>query len=216
MLAGVGAGVLVLLGWPWLQSAESMAPLRDAASGRLTINSAPDLLALTLADQVLARAGIGPEPARELARFWMRLLVRVSFVVYLGWEVWHLWKAALTGRSQLLEMTMRASTRALLVLPLLVFTWVWSWYFSWALAMAAPLGWRCQLTRVVVACSVLALPTVYAHQYLNELLPGVFIVLMAVVPPVAWLASSSGRSTLARLRARTVAPSAPGSARWPM
>jgi hypothetical protein len=142
-------------------------------------------VALTLADQVLARAGIELETARELARFWMRLLVRASFVVYLAWEVWHLWNAAATGRPQIRELTMRASARALLVLPLVVFTWVWSWYFSWALAMAAPLGWRSPLTRVVVACSVLAMPTVYAHQYLNERLPGVFIVLMAVLPPLA-------------------------------
>ena len=67
-----------------------------------------------------------------------------------------------------MRATIAAATRALLVLPLLVLTWVWSWYLSWSLVLAVTLGWRSRLARVVVAYTLVGLPVVYAHQYLND------------------------------------------------
>jgi hypothetical protein len=183
----LGAGSLALIVttlvcWPWLEAPGALVALGGAAEGRLVINSAPDVVALTIADQLRVSASIDQDTAITTARFWTRLVARTAFAIYFGWELRRVWRTADLAEA------IRASTRALLVLPLLVLTWVWSWYFTWSLALATLLGWRSRLTQLTVAYSVMALPVVYARQYWNERVPGIVVVLFAALPPLVLLA----------------------------
>src|ERR1051326_364315 len=105
----------------------------------------------------------------------MRVLTDAVYVGYLAWELSRLWAKATRGGQPALQAAIEAATRALLVLPLLVFTWVWSWYLSWSLVLAVLLGSKSRLARVVVAYTLVGLPVVIAHQYLNEDLSGGFV-----------------------------------------
>jgi hypothetical protein len=209
MRLAIGLGLPLLLAgilwWPWLQTSRAFLPLSDAAGGRLVINSAPDLVALTVADQVLEPRGMDREMAQASARWWTRAVTWVLFAAYLAWEVWRLWVVAARDDGRALvsaarhdhktaSAALRASVRVLLVLPLLVMTWVWSWYFSWSLVLAALLGWRSRLARLVVVYTLFALPVVYAHQYLNERFSGVFIAAFAVVPLVSIVLGRAGEN----------------------
>jgi hypothetical protein len=185
--AGLIVIVSALLWLPWLTSADSLRPLADAAGGRLVLNSTPDLVALTVADQILAPAGMDRDTAPALTRWWTRAACWAIFGVYFGWELRRLWRTAGLGHRPALLETIRACTRVLLVAPLLVLTWVWSWYFTWSLSLATLLGARSGLTWLVVMYTLVAPPVVYAHQYWSELLPGVFVVLFTLLPlAVAW------------------------------
>jgi hypothetical protein len=174
------ASVAAALWLPWLTSAASLRPLADAAGGRLVLNSTPDLVALTVAD--LAPTGMEREAAHTLARFWMRTICWTIFGIYFAWELRRLWRTSKLDHRSAVLATIRAATRVLLVAPLLVLTWVWSWYFSWSLSLAALLGARDRLTRVVVAYTLVAPPVVYAHQYLSDDMPGILVVVFSVLP----------------------------------
>ena len=190
LVAVVGLGIVLVVWSPWLQTPEALAPLADAAAGgRLVLNSAPDVVAVLAAERLAV-------PATE-ASTWMRGLARATFGLYVLWEVWRLWPVARRGGRLALLATIRASARALLLVPLLVLTWVWSWYFSWSLALVALLGWRSGLTWIVVGYTLVALPIVYAHQYLGDQLPAAFVLVMAVAPPALALAGRLGRELAA-------------------
>jgi hypothetical protein len=178
----IGLALAAVLWWPWLGTAQAFLPFADAAGGRLVINSAPDLVALFAADDVLVPLGVAQATAQSDARFWMHLLTRAVYLGYLAWELKKLWPIAARGGQPALRATTEAATRALLVLPLLVLTWVWSWYLSWSLVLAVTLGWQSRLARVVVAYTLVSLPVVYAHQYLSDDLSGGFVLLMALAP----------------------------------
>jgi len=99
------------------------------------------------------------------------------FGAYFVWELWRVWK------QPSLEATLKAATRTLLILPLVVLTWVWSWYFSWPLALAVLLdGKKSRLLRLVTTYTLFALPVVYAHQYLNQDLSGAAVLLFTLGP----------------------------------
>jgi hypothetical protein len=184
-LASSAAVALVftgVLGWPWLRTSDTLAPLGDAAGGKLVLNSAPDLVALTLADQILQPLGLDAAVAQAIMRFVVRSITRVVFVVYFGWELWRVWSAASRREARLLQVSLEAAVRALLVLPLLVLTWVWSWYFSCALALAALLDRGSALRGLTVAYTLVAPPIVYAHQYLNQDLSGGLVLVFALGP----------------------------------
>jgi len=161
MSLGLPLALAIGFWWPWFASA---APLLDAAGGRLSINSAPDVLALSFADP-------------ELARFWTRSIARGVFAVWFAWEMVCLWRTHASMQSAI-----AASARLLLGLPLLVLSWVWSWYFSWALVLAVLAGSRSRLLRLVVAYTLVVLPVVYAHQYLNEEFAPGWVLGMALAP----------------------------------
>jgi hypothetical protein len=176
--------VAAALWWPWLATGGALTPLGDAAGGRLVLNSAPDLAALTFADQVLAPRGMPADVAHDTARFWVRWVTRAMFIGYAGWEFARLYAYSRSGApfEGAFRAAMACGARLLLVLPLLVLTWVWSWYLSWSLAVAVVAGSRTVLLRLIVAYTLVALPIVYAHQYLNEQLPGVWALVMALAP----------------------------------
>jgi alpha-1,6-mannosyltransferase len=181
LAAGVGLPLVlaVLLWGPWVRAPSAFDVLGQAAGGRLVLNSAPDVVALTLADQVLVPNGEAVDVAKDSARFWMRLATRVAFIFYFGWELLRVWRQR--QPTDLLP-SIAASARLLLVLPLVVFTWVWSWYLSWCLSLAALLGWQSRLARLAVAYTLVGPPVVYAHQYLDDQLSGVFVLAMALLP----------------------------------
>jgi hypothetical protein len=192
LVAVVGLALAAVFWWPWLRGPGALAAIGDAAGGRLALNSAPDLVAVFAAD----RLRLAPLEAR----MWVRDLARTAFGLYVLWEAWRLWRLARCGGRVALLATIRASARAMLLLPLLVLTWVWSWYFSWSLALAVLLGWRSGLTWLVVAYTVVVLPIVYAHQYLGDQLPAVLILVMAAGPPAVAFALCAVRGLFAARR----------------
>ncbi len=185
------AGLALALAWPWLQLPQALRPLLEAAGGTLYTNSVPDLVALTVADQLLARAGLDPSAAQDAARAGMKLLTRAAFALYLVWESRRVWERAAAGRRAAIQAVLEASTRALLLVITVVLTWVLAWYFTWPLALAALLGWGSTLARVVIAYSLTALPVFYAHQYWEYLMPGSLLLAYAglplLVPVGEWL-----------------------------
>src|SRR5207249_384136 len=116
------------------------------------------------------------------ASCWCERLLRLGLVAVVGLGIvlvlWWPWLQTTGGLAPL--ATIRASARALLLVPLLVLTWVWSWYFSWSLALVALLGWRSGLTWIVVGYTLVVPPIVYAHQYLGDQLPAAFVLVMAL------------------------------------
>jgi len=181
-----------MIWWPWLHGPNPLSSIGEVAGGRLVTNSAPDLIALTVADQLLVRAGMDPGTAESAARLWTRVLSRTVFAIYFVWEMRRVWTSATIAEA------IRGSTRVLLVLPLVVMTWVWSWYFTWSLALATLLGWGSSLTRLVVAYTIVALPVVYGHQYWNELFPGIFVFLFSIGPPLALVVTMLWRARRSR------------------
>ncbi len=188
--AATGLILVVPLVLPWLQT-PALILFKQAAGGRLVINSVPDLLALTLADQLLVASGSDKYVAEDSVRSWFRVVSWLGFAVYLSWETWRIWRwrSSQSDGSELefVRMFTSSTVRALLILPLLVMPAVWSWYFSWSLGPSVLLGWDTWLTRLVVMYSLAALPFVYAHQYLGDDVLGVFVLLFALGPVAAWL-----------------------------
>ncbi len=190
-VALMASGILaltLLTAWPWLTAPGGVGNVLQVAGGPLVINSAPIVVALTVADQVLVPLGMSTGPAEDISQTWTRIITRVIFAVYFIWELARLYRHPERDSLNSLRAVLAATTRALLIFPLLVLTWVWSWYLSWSLAVGVLLGWRSWLTRLVVLYSLIDLPIVYAHQYLNQDLPGIFVVLFALAPLVVWSA----------------------------
>jgi alpha-1,6-mannosyltransferase len=171
MTLGLGVALLLAIAFwaPWLTSRDAWLVLGDAAGGKLVLNSAPDVIALWIADH----ASVEP----DLARLWVRWTTRLVFAAFFCGELWRVWRS----RGDTVHLV-KACTRAMLLVPLLVLTWVWSWYFSWSLVLAVLVGWDWRGTRLVVAYTIVALPIVYAHQYLNDQFPAGWILVMALVP----------------------------------
>lgn len=210
----VGTGILIVLvtavlGLPWLQR-EAIDPMLNAAEGPLYTNSVPDLLSLTIADQIINPAHVNSAQTQDAVRFWMKVVTKAIFLLYLLWECWHLWRAHLEDRRAIVSAVVAASTRALLVLSLLVLMWVLDWYFTWPLALAVLLGWDRLLTKVTAGYTLTVLPVFYYHNYWDDYMPG-WVVLLYAIPPlllplVAWLNARFGPALRARL--------SPGWAAW--
>jgi hypothetical protein len=177
----VACGVLSLVvSQRWLPGPGALQPLVAYASGSIYGNSLVDLLGTLLG---------GPD--LEQGRFWAKLLTRLVFLGYLAWEVRQVWRAAGQGVDPAVQAVLTASVRALLAVLLLVLTWVLTWYFTWPLALAIFLGWRSTLTRVVVACSLTCLPSIYLKHYWGDAMPDALALLyllpILLVPAATWL-----------------------------
>jgi hypothetical protein len=183
---GVLVGVIsVVLFIPWLD-ARAIDPMLVALGGKVWMytNWAPDLAALTL-DRVLdPSTADDPTALHETVRSGAKVITRIIFVIYLGWELVRLWRIAGDKQRSLLEPILEASARAFAVLILVVLTWVLEWYWMWPLALVTLLGWRRMLTKVIVAYTLTSLPVFYVHHYWSTNMPGVLILAYAL-PPLA-------------------------------
>jgi hypothetical protein len=211
VVAGLLAGlVTALLFAPWLELPDSLDPVLSQTGGSLYANTLPDLVSLHVADQYLTASGMTLAVARATARGWMKLVVEAVFAVYLAWEAWWLWRAASPGGIPAARALVRSSARVLMVVILVVSIWVQTWYFVMPVALAALLGWRATLTKVVVGYTLTALPVLYTHYYLQEDVPdGIFWLyglLPLLIPLSVWLRSRTRRAPLAP--AEPVAPPA--------
>lgn len=176
-------GLTLVLALPWLDGPSVLQPMLDAAQGNLYTNSVPDLISQTLAAQILDPWRIDPTATLDAVRWWMKLLTRLAFVVYLAWEARQVWGVARRrDAAALRDAVVTSSVRTLLVLMLVVLMWVLEWYFTWPLALVTLLGWHRMLTKVTVAYTLTALPIFYIHNYLDSLMPGALVVLYAGLP----------------------------------
>jgi len=185
-----GAGVLVgavtyVMFIPWLDS-RAFAPLLTAASGKpwMFTNWAPDLVALTIDRYLDPSTADDPAALHEGVRSWAKLITRLIFLAYLGWELVRLWRASADRERPLLQPILEASARAFTVLILVVMTWTLEWYWMWPLALVTLLGWRRTLTKVIVGYTLTSLPVFYVHHYWSTNMPGV-LVLAYALPPLA-------------------------------
>lgn len=193
-IGGLGvlmAGVTLVLYIPWFDYPRAFAPLLVAAGGKYWqySNWAPDLLALTISDQWLVPAGLTAPPEmvdllHEPVRLWVKNICRIIFVVYLGWELFHLWRLAGDRSRSLVEPILTASVRAFVMLILVAMPWVLEWYWMWPFALATLLGWQRLLTKVVVGYTLTSLPLFYVHHSWSSHMPGV-LVLAYALPPLA-------------------------------
>ena len=182
LLVGVISLVLFI---PWLDP-RALDPMLVALSGKVWMytNWAPDLAALTV-DRVLdPSTADDPTALHESVRSATKVVTRIIFAIYLGWELVRLWRIAGDKQRSLLEPILEASSRAFAVLILLVMTWVLEWYWMWPLALVTLLGWRRMLTKVIVAYTLTSLPVFYVHHYWSTNMPGVLILAYAL-PPLA-------------------------------
>lgn len=187
------AGVTLVLYIPWFDFPKAFEPLLVAARGKtwMYTNWAPDLAAMVLSDRVLDPGALDPESALDQARSWIKIVTRVLFFAYLGWELVRLWRIAGDREQSLVEPILEASTRAFVVLILLVLTWVLEWYWMWPLALVTLLGWRSMLTKVVVGYTLTSLPIFYVHHYWSTSMPAELVLAYALpplaVPVAAWI-----------------------------
>jgi hypothetical protein len=203
-IGGTGAliaGVTLVLYIPWFDFPKAFEPLLVAARGKtwMYTNWAPDLVAMAMSERVLDPGGLDPATALDQARYWIKVVTRVLFFAYLGWELVRLWRIAGDPERSLVEPILEASTRAFVVLILLVLTWVLEWYWMWPLALVTLLGWRSMLTKVVVGYTLTSLPIFYVHHYWSTNMPAELVLAYAVpplaLPAVAWVVSRlSGRA----------------------
>jgi hypothetical protein len=216
-IGGVGvlvAAVTLALYIPWFDYPRAFAPLLVAASGKYWqySNWAPDLLALTISDQWVNPSALTAPPdmvdlLHEPVRIWVKNVCRLIFAVYLGWELFRLWRIAGDRSRSLVEPILTASVRAFVVLILVAMTWVLEWYWMWPFALATLLGWQRTLTKVVVGYTLTSLPLFYVHHSWSSHMPGVLVLAYALpplaVPVLAWAYDRWTRRPNARL---SVAP----------
>jgi hypothetical protein len=204
------SAITVVLFLPWLQLPDALEPMLVAASGKVWMytNWAPDLVALTV-DRFLDPSTIDdPTALHETVRSGAKIVTRLIFAVYLGWELWRLWRIAGDRRRSLLEPILETSARAFAVLILVVLTWVLEWYWMWPLALVTLLGWRRLLTKVIVGYTLTSLPVFYVHHYWSTNMPPVLVLAYALPPLALPLIDWAWRRWTPRLK-RSEAPSVP-------
>ena len=145
-------------------------------------NWAPDLVALTVDRLLDPSTADDPTALHESVRSAAKVVTRLIFAVYLGWELVRLWRIAGDRQRSLLEPILEASSRSFTVLILVVLTWVLEWYWMWPLALVTLLGWRRMLTKVVVAYTLTSLPVFYVHHYWSTNMPPVLVLAYALPP----------------------------------
>ncbi len=153
------SAIALALYWPWLAGLQMFGPAFDEINGKFQFHSLPVLIQRLLSEWLPTVTDLDPDSAAHGARFWTYALARALFMLYIGWELKRLW----TSRSvrPAVQVVCAVSARALLVALLLVLTEVHSWYFTWPLTLVTLLGWRSQLTRLVVGYTLTCLPVDY-------------------------------------------------------
>jgi hypothetical protein len=196
-LSGAGAlvmGVGLALYWPWLAGPETFGAAFDEVSGKFEFHSLPVVVQRLIGDWLASVTELDPDAAARLAQAGVYGVCRLAFLVYFIWELRRVW----SSREQRapIEVVSAVSARAFLVLLLVVLTEVHSWYFTWPLALVPFLGWRSNLTKLVVGYTLTCLPVDYIALFdWNATLPvpvrivlGVsYLLVPLIVPIVFWL-----------------------------
>lgn len=178
----------------WWTGPETLEPLLTRSQGTMYFNYVPDIVLRRLLAEHLVQPG-GPDPAVALeeARAWVRLVTRVLFAGYCGWEL-------LRVRDGL--SMAGAGARVMLAFLLLFSTWVHPWYFTWPLALASILGWESITARVLLGFSLSA-PTVIYYNHLWNPYTSDSSYLLYVAPiaiaPLAWLVRRAPSSRVTRI-----------------
>jgi hypothetical protein len=175
-------GLAVLLYLPWYSGPETFLLIDYWSRGPMYLNYVPDLLATTLADQLLDPHRLNQAASWETTRTWAKWAGRIIFLGYFAWE--------LTRVRRVVEL-LAAMSRVLLVFLLLVNTWVLAWYIAWPFMLAAALGWRRLETRLTTAFTFTAPVMMYNHHYWSEhmspLLWAVYLSpLLLLLPALRW------------------------------
>jgi hypothetical protein len=183
LIALLGAVLVVVMAWPWLELPDSLEPLLDETANVGYVNSLPDSIGLALADQVLhPLTGLSVELAREITRGAERVLLLAAFGIYLVWETRRVCATPTAAA------VTRATARSCLIYILLVSTSVQTWYFCLPVALALGLGWRSVLAQVAVGYSLLVLPALYLSYYVRDALPLAVFIAYGLLPllPILW------------------------------
>jgi hypothetical protein len=151
--------IALMLYWPWLAGLHVLSPAFDEINGKFAFHSVPVLVQRLVGDWLPSVTDLDPNTAAQTARFWVYGLARAVFIVYLGWELKLLW--TFKDQRPAVQVVCAVSARALLLALLVVLTEVHSWYFTWPLALVTLLGWRSNLTRIVVGYTLTCLPVDY-------------------------------------------------------
>ena len=152
-------GLAVLLYLPWYSGPETFLLIDYWSKGPMYLNYVPDLLALTVADQLLDPRRLDQFAAWETARTWVKWATRALFLGYFAWEL---------TRVRRVTDLLAATSRVLLVFLLLVNTWVLAWYITWPFMLAAGLGWERLETRLATGFTLTAPVMMYNHHYWSE------------------------------------------------
>jgi hypothetical protein len=171
----------VALYWPWYDGPETFQLIEYWSKGPMYLNYVPDLVALTLADQVIDPQQIDQAASWETARTWVKWFTRPIFLAYFSLELWRVWRAARAGRRPAMGATLLAAmVRVFLVFLLLVNTWVLPWYIAWPFMLAVPLGWERLETRLITGFSFSAPIMMYNHHYWSvHMAPWLYLVYLA-------------------------------------
>lgn len=186
------AGAILFV--PWADFPRALDPLITAATGKVWMysNWAPDLVALWVEQYVDPVSASDPASLHIMVRTWVKMATRGLFLIYLVWEIRRVWLRSGRDDQATVMTVLEASTRAFVVLIVLVLTWVLEWYWMWPLALATLLGWRRQLTQVVVGYTLTSLPIFYVHHYWSWHMPEWLVLLYALppllIPLVSWAA----------------------------
>jgi hypothetical protein len=160
----VSLAVAVALYLPWYSGPQTFQLIDYWSKGPMYMNYLPDLLAQTIADQLLDPARLDQATSWETARTWVKWLTRLVFIGYFLWELGRVRRRAdpslRSGRALLASMS-----RLLLIFLLLVNTWVLPWYITWPFMLALPLGWERLQTRLATAFTFTAPVMMYNHHY---------------------------------------------------
>ena len=123
-----------------------------------------------------------PTALHESVRSGAKVVTRLIFAVYLAGSSCACGGSPAIANAPLLEPILEASSRAFVVLILVVLTWVLEWYWMWPLALVTLLGWRRMLTKVVVGYTLTSLPVFYVHHYWSTNMPAVLVLAYALPP----------------------------------
>jgi hypothetical protein len=205
LLVGLVVGLSALMAWPWLDSWGVWRPLLGIATGGQRFKDGwQDAPAAWLAVRLLPALGVPADPptVREsVSRTIVWGVTRAAFVVYLAFELRHLWRQSAAELPVALGAAVTSAARALLLAILLFVTQVYPWYFVWPLPLVTLLGWRSLLTRATVVFGVSFLPAYYLREFQSY---GVFYLPLYVVAALVVLVAT----TAATKRLRPVGPSA--------
>ena len=184
---------------PWYSGPDTFQLFAYWSKGPMYLNYVPDLIAQTIADEVLDPARLDSQAALESARTWVKWVTRLLFIGYFVWELAGLRRTVVSEKARSLgsgpvsvaplrtgssaisgQALLAAMGRVFLVFMLLVNTWVLAWYITWPFVLSLPLGWERLQTRVATGFTLSAPLMMYTHHYWSiHMTPWLYLVYLS-------------------------------------